>query len=868
MPALSGSQKAYKQARVAIARSGSTRVGYYSPNTVVLIGGLTRTTSVMPDSIRISKNLNDEIDTCRFSLKPGSSAPTAGDSVVIGAGISTNREFAGQIVNVEHRRAKTGASTFTMFYDVSCVDYGRQFDRRLVTQVWYSTSISAIVNEIIDTYTSGFTRNRVEQGLDVLDYFPATNAKPSELLRRLAQLAGGGFYIDPDKVVHFFGSSGELYQSNPLSLTDTRMGLRGFTHLNNASQIRTRVIVDGMDTRVTAALDEGATVIPVEDASMFNSAGGYAVVDQEVVTYTGKVDGGGGSLVGPGVAPPSYPSVALTDGAGIESGAHYWVYTWVTGSGETLPSPAYTVTPGPAVPPSLSPSVALAAGTGLSVGAYQYAVTFVVGAGETTPGPVGSVTTNAGISAPGTSPSASQSGAFAHTGGRYVTGDSVWVRVSYVDATGGETGGTDSNTIVAAAYDGTYPQALVVSSMPIPSDPAVVAKRIYLNVNGSFVAYRDRETSVSTMLWTSADTATGSFPVGGSPARQRVSLSGIPTGAYAVTARKLYRTTAGGSTLLLLATIADNTTTTYADSTADGSLGAAVPATNTTQTNQALVVNIATGPTGVTSRKLYRSQIGGTTYKLVTTIADNTTTQYADSAADASLGADVPTNDTSGLTQEDGQVNAGDTTVLVAGPGSFSTSGGWALVQGMFISYTGISGSTLTGIPTSGVGSLAATVSYGSTIIEAPRLTGIPASGAGSLTHAIASGANIALRVIRDDTNAQAAVAVIEGGDGIYEYPIVDARLNEDGAIARGDAELDSFSRELVQAAWVTTDLNAQPGRQQTIALSTTDPISTTVTITRVELTYPTQNQHPVRSCEGGTLKTPRVLDAFVTEQR
>ena len=39
---------------------------------------------------------------------------------------------------------------------------------------------------------------------------------------------------------------------------------------------------------------------------------------------------------------------------------------------------------------------------------------------------------------------------------------------------------------------------------------------------------------------------------------------------------------AGGSTYLLLATLADNTTTVYTDNVADASLGAAVPATNTT----------------------------------------------------------------------------------------------------------------------------------------------------------------------------------------------------------------------------------------------------------------------------------------------
>lgn len=62
----------------------------------------------------------------------------------------------------------------------------------------------------------------------------------------------------------------------------------------------------------------------------------------------------------------------------------------------------------------------------------------------------------------------------------------------------------------------------------------------------------------------------------------KVNLTAIATGGAAVTARKLWRTIAGGSTLLYLATISDNSTTTYLDNIADASLGAAAPSTNTT----------------------------------------------------------------------------------------------------------------------------------------------------------------------------------------------------------------------------------------------------------------------------------------------
>jgi hypothetical protein len=68
----------------------------------------------------------------------------------------------------------------------------------------------------------------------------------------------------------------------------------------------------------------------------------------------------------------------------------------------------------------------------------------------------------------------------------------------------------------------------------------------------------------------------------------KVQVSGIPVSTDTnVTSRKLYRTIANAdptvaANYLLLATIADNTTTTFLDNVADGSLGAAAPTTNDT----------------------------------------------------------------------------------------------------------------------------------------------------------------------------------------------------------------------------------------------------------------------------------------------
>jgi hypothetical protein len=65
---------------------------------------------------------------------------------------------------------------------------------------------------------------------------------------------------------------------------------------------------------------------------------------------------------------------------------------------------------------------------------------------------------------------------------------------------------------------------------------------------------------------------------------KKVALSNIPTGTEKCIARKIYRSVGGGAVYdcRLVATISDNTTTTYLDNIADGSLGAQVPFYNST----------------------------------------------------------------------------------------------------------------------------------------------------------------------------------------------------------------------------------------------------------------------------------------------
>lgn len=118
---------------------------------------------------------------------------------------------------------------------------------------------------------------------------------------------------------------------------------------------------------------------------------------------------------------------------------------------------------------------------------------------------------------------------------------------------------------------------------PAPGAPtvALISPAVAGNVDNG--AHRYRVTFVTADGETEGGTISGAVTVADKTVNGKVTVSAIPTGGSLVTSRKLYRTAAAGSTYLLLATIADNTTTSYTDNVADASLGVGVPATNTTE---------------------------------------------------------------------------------------------------------------------------------------------------------------------------------------------------------------------------------------------------------------------------------------------
>lgn len=749
MPALSGSQKAYKFAQSGVIRSGSSRSNYTSGFLFVSIAGVAYATgrassanAVLLENISIVQNLDDIPDTCSFTLR--GAVPLNGQEVLIGLGSKSTYDllFGGVIMMPTSIELKTKPTS--VLHQVTCTDFTWMLTRHKINKRYLSTSATAIVLDIMTGAPVGFTTYGVQAGLPTVDEFTVTNETRLDALRRLAKRIGGYVDISPLKDVRF-GTSDQS-GTNPTTITSTHPTLMRFSLGRDMSQMVTRAIGEGGGGNALSDVLAGDTIIPVDNIVWYNAHGGLVTCGPQRIAYTQAVALTGGSLVGPGATPSAPPTVGPFPGTGITAGAHSYAYTFVTGSGESLPSPLANYTTFTLAAPSAGPSI-----------------------DQTVTNRLGTLW--------------------------YITGDTVDRVVTY-----------------SAQPTGEYPYTHETAASP-----------------------------------TTTVTAVGG--TGGAPRANPDRVTYAHSADANVTYIRLWRRVNGGQWQLLRseANLPGETTDLYDDLTPQFSI-ASLPTANT-DFAQAALSNIAAGPSGTTQRKVYRTAVGSSQLKLLATIADNTTTTNTDSTADGSLGANVPTSDTSGLTQPSGQVSAGSTTLLTAGAGAFSSAGGWAVIGNgqQVIRYTGISTNTLTGIPASGTGAILATVPYNSVVTPAPCLSGIPTTGDGAIAYALNGGDPVNLVVIVDDLAAQAYLASLIGGteDGVIEDGFQDGRLSETEVRARATAML-ALRGALNDGVQITSrDWNTRAGRTVTVSLSTPISLSDSFKIQTATITWETTKSYP-----------------------
>jgi hypothetical protein len=663
-------------ARLGIARLNAFRLGVYEAWIKGIINGVDPATGpgkgLLIAGAAIQHVLNEQTDTASFTTR--GFTPVAGQllEVRMGDGSASHQLFGGRIlettVGYEGRAAEVQ-------HQITAVDPTWLMQRQLVLETYVNQSATAIVLDLVTRYTRHVTTTFVQAGLPVIDAITFTNEQVPSCLTEICKRIGAAWYLDYQGRLHVFTTESET--AAPITDTSARTS-RHHTLTEDLSQVVTRVIGRGGGVGVAIDLPAGEVEIPVDEGdepqSWYAASGGLVEINTQRVSYSGvRGLGATGAFVGTGNAPSAAPTPVPTAGNTHPVGNTFkYGVTFVTASGETVIGPLGAITIQaftPVAPPGMSARSRAPATypSGLISPGANGQIVFMVQIGY-----------RGGVFGPLGANSAT------YTWDGYDWDVYLGPRQQYQHSDGSsayyypalEPGGPAAPTQVVYIYRWDYP--VCTNWMSVSSDS-------FLNNEWCY--------QCACSYGSQGYLAPSGF---GS-----VRVTNIPVSkAPGVTARKVYRTTANGSALKLLTTIANNTDTSYTDTVADAGLGVAPPTTDTSgiqDTGQVLV--------GATS---------------------------------------LPVSSTVPFSAD-----------MIGGV----TPGGWVRASGLVLRYTGIGSGVLTGVPAAGLGSITATIRYGAQVLIQPRLVGVPASGTGALLQPIRKGDTVSIRREWDDFAAQDAMA-------------------------------------------------------------------------------------------------------------
>lgn len=201
----------------------------------VKIAGVDRTEYINARSFSIIDELTSKVNSASFNFICNSKtvAPTAGETVLIEEG--TTKLFSGRILS----KKESFFPPDRLKYKVECIDYTRDLDKKLVIESYLNQTAGAIIKDIIDNYTTGFTYANVSDGPTItkinFDYIQV-----SEAITKIAEATGYEWYVDYDKDLYFF-----LRTDYPASwqLDDTQGRYKDLVIDYDISQLRNRVYV-------------------------------------------------------------------------------------------------------------------------------------------------------------------------------------------------------------------------------------------------------------------------------------------------------------------------------------------------------------------------------------------------------------------------------------------------------------------------------------------------------------------------------------------------------------------------------------------------------------------------------------------------
>jgi hypothetical protein len=209
----------------------------------ITVNGIDRTTDILTGTVDINDVINDQQNTCSFSLidLSGNGLPEEEDEITITLNDGTII-FSGYIITINLSYLEHGV----VRADFTCIDQVRLLDRNLVHRTYEDMTDAEIIEDIITRYCagSGITTTNVVEGVTI-DQISFNYIQPSQAFRRICDLTGRNWYIDYEKDIHYFPLATNAAPFNITDLSDEIIGLR---ISKDSSQLKNRVYVRGGTT--------------------------------------------------------------------------------------------------------------------------------------------------------------------------------------------------------------------------------------------------------------------------------------------------------------------------------------------------------------------------------------------------------------------------------------------------------------------------------------------------------------------------------------------------------------------------------------------------------------------------------------------
>jgi hypothetical protein len=174
--------------------------------------------------------------------------------------------------------------------------------------------------------------------------------------------------------------------------------------------------------------------------------------------------------------------------------------------------------------------------------------------------------------------------------------------------------------------------------------PGTVARRIYrtkANGNTYFLVGQLDDNSDTDFIDNVPDSSLTTMPPAAPAEGRQVLITNIGTGSVGVLARRIWRTKEGGSQFFFLGQIDNNQPgMSFLDNVPDESLTVAAPLVSTAG-GESHTISLSAGPTGTIARRIYRTESGGSIYRLLVEIPNNIDSSFYDNRPDSELGTTI-----------------------------------------------------------------------------------------------------------------------------------------------------------------------------------------------------------------------------------